>query len=252
MHDYKKIRTGETGVNKNGIPMVIKEYTNKRNVIVEFPSTGEIVRCEYSQFAKGSIKSHFSPSVYGVGIVGLETTKINGKIVKSYKTWSSLLERCYANKPNRNKTYVNCTVADEWVYYSNFKKWFDENYYEIDNEKMELDKDILVKGNKIYSPEACVFVPHSINTLFIKSNTTRGKYPIGVNYKKSINKYQARYSDINKKSVYLGCFETVIDAFYAYKIAKENYIKEVADKYKNYIPNKLYEAMYNYQIDIND
>ena len=120
---------------------------------------------------------------------------------------------------------------------------------------MALDKDILVKGNKIYSPETCVFVPQNINTLFTKRNKVRGEYPIGVSFYKNTNKYLAQCNIlINGKSQYkkLGYYNNIEDAFNAYKESKEANIKQVADYYKDNIPNKLYEAMYNYEVEITD
>ena len=120
---------------------------------------------------------------------------------------------------------------------------------------MALDKDVLVKGNKTYSPNTCVFVPQNINVLFTKCNKARGKYPIGVSFYKDRNKYQAHckiFSNGKSKQKNLGYYNNIDDAFYAYKQFKEDYIKQVADEYKDNIPNKLYEAMYNYKVEITD
>ena len=167
-----------------------------------------------------------------------------------------MLKRCYSGEYQKKEpTYKDCTVCKEWLNYSNFKKWYDDNYYEIDGEQMALDKDILVKGNKIYSPETCVFVPQNINNLFIKSNKIRGKYPIGVTFNKNKNKYQAYCSMlINGKSQQktLGYYNNIEEAFNAYKQFKEADIKQMADYYKENIPDKLYEAMYNYKVEITD
>ena len=114
---------------------------------------------------------------------------------------------------------------------------------------MNLDKDILIKNNKIYSPETCVFVPHDINSLFTKANTKRGKYPIGVHFKR--NKYHVQIQKY-KQVIHLGTYDTSEEAFTVYKIAKENYIKEIADKYKDLIPKKLYDAMYEYEVEWED
>lgn len=115
-----------------------------------------------------------------------------------------------------------------------------------------LDKDILSKGNKIYSPNTCIFVPIRINSLFIKNDADRGKYPIGVYYEKSTNNFVANCNTINQKNVRIGRYNKQEDAFQAYKIFKENYIKEVANEYKDKIPEKLYEAMYNWIVEITD
>ena len=167
-----------------------------------------------------------------------------------------MLKRCYSDEcQKKHPTYKDCTVCEEWHNYSDFKEWFDNNYYEIEGERMALDKDILVKGNKIYSPNTCVFVPQNINTLFIKSNKTRGKYPIGVYFRKDKNKYQAQCRIVyngKTQQEFLGLYNTIEDAFKVYKQFKENCIKQVADEYKDKIPNNLYKAMYNYKVEITD
>jgi hypothetical protein len=114
---------------------------------------------------------------------------------------------------------------------------------------MQLDKDILIKNNKIYSPNTCVFVPSCINILFAKSR--RDDKILGVQ-KANSGRYVSLHGDGHGGNVYLGTFDTETEAFNAYKIAKESYIKEVANEYKNKIPQKLYDAMINYEVEIGD
>ena len=194
-----------------------------------------------------------SPSVYGVGFIGKGKFKANdgnGKPTKCYNTWKDMLRRCYDSKYHKKKsTYKNCTVCSEWHNFQNFAQWYYSNYYEFEDEKMALDKDILKKGNKIYSSNTCVFVPSSINNLFIKRDKCRGKYPIGVSKVK--DKFEAWLSKGNKR-IRLGYFNTPNEAFLAYKIAKEQYIKEVAEKWKAQISQKLYDTMMNYEVEIDD
>ena len=250
-------KLGETVLQNCGEIAFIVEYINALDITIQFKTTGELVKTTYNHFVRGEVKSHFTPSVYGVGIIGLEsTTDENGKILDSYKCWCSMLSRCYSAKvQEKHPTYKGCRVCNKWLYYPNFKKWYDNNYYKIENKTSQLDKDILVKGNKIYSPETCVFVPNFINTLFTKCQNSRGAFPVGVHYYKASKKYMARLSvfkDGKKTRKHLGCFNTANEAFEVYKQAKENYIKEVADEYKDKIPSKLYEAMYAYEVNIDD
>lgn len=114
---------------------------------------------------------------------------------------------------------------------------------------MEIDKDLLIRNNKIYSPNTCVFVPRRINSLLIKNNKARGKYLVGVDFHNK--KFRARCMTLNG-SIYLGHFNTEIEAFEKYKKFKEMYIKQVADEYKNVIPKKLYIALYNYKVEMED
>ena len=168
----KEERLGEARMMNCGEIAIIVNYACYNDITVQFKKTGELVKTRYSHFKNGFVKSRFTPSVCGVGIIGNEKTKDeNGETIKSYSVWTSMLKRCYSDKCQKKQpTYKGCCVCEEWLNYSNFKKWFNDNYYEIEGEQMNLDKDILVKGNKIYSPETCVFVPKKINTLFVKSN----------------------------------------------------------------------------------
>lgn len=254
-----KNRVGEVRTMSCGEEAEIIEYNGVRDITVKFLKTGELVKSEYGQFKKGTVKSHFTPTAYGVGIIGLEKTKEkNGEAIKSYKTWNRMLERYYSKIYQQKRlTYKDCTVCDEWIYYPNFKIWYEENYYEIEGQKTCLDKDILVKGNKIYSPDTCIFVPERINTLFTKRDANRGDLPIGVSWHKKSEKYETRCSIFemgnNKtKKKYLGLHNTPEEAFNVYKQFKEKYIKQVADYYKEQIPKKLHDAMYSYKVHIDD
>lgn len=170
---------------------------------------------------------------------------------KSYSKWRAMIARCTSETiKEKNLTYKDCEVCNEWLDYPNFQKWYEENYYEVEDEQMHLDKDILIKGNKIYSPETCIFVPCRINVLFTKSNKKRGDLPIGV--KRDKKAYVAQCSTLGRKKKYLGRFNTPEEAFVAYKAFKEKYIKEVADLYKDKIPKNLYDAMYRYEVEITD
>ena len=252
-----KERLGETVMQNCGELAFVVEYVNSQDITVQFKTSGELVNTTYNHFVRGEVKSHFTPSVYGIGIKGLEPiVDENGEKLDSYNCWRKMLERCYSAKyQKKHSTYIDCRVCDEWLYYPNFKKWYDKNYYKIDNKTPNLDKDILVKGNKIYSPDTCIFAPNFINTLFTKCQKNRGELPIGVSYDKTSKKYRARlnvFKDGKSTLKHLGCFNTVNEAFEAYKKAKEDYVKEVADEYKDKIPVKLYEAMYSYEVSIDD
>lgn len=247
-------RLGETRIMSCGELAFIIEYNNYTDITIQFKNTCEIIKCSYSDFERGLVKSHFTPTVYGVGITGLEETRdSNGEKVKSYVCWTSMLQRCYSYKfQSKYESYKDCVVCDEWLYYSNFKKWYSKNYYEIEGQKMNLDKDILVKGNKVYSPETCVFVSQDINKLFIKSNKSRGILPIGVIYDNKKSEYYSLYSDLNGKQIKSKYYKYKEDAFLDYKHNKENTIKEMIVKYKDCIPYNLSKAMSEYEVNIND
>ena len=250
-------RLGETRMMKFGEIAIIVNYSNYNDITVKFKETGELVKSNYKSFKRGEIKSRFTPFVCGVGYIGNGKLRDeNGKIDKSYSVWKNMLRRCYSDECQKKETtYRGCYVCKEWHNYSNFKKWYDENYYDIEGEVMCLDKDILHKGNKIYSPNTCCVVPNNINVMFTKCNKARGKYPIGVTFYKDANKYRAQcrtFYNGKTQQKYLGLYNTIDDAFNAYKQFKEANIKQIADEYKDKIPDKLYEAMYNYKVEITD
>lgn len=230
--------------------MVITNYKNARDMEITFES-GYITNSTYYLFKQGNILDPLYKTNYGVGYFGIG--KYNTSI-KAYYVWKDMFKRCYDPKYLlRFNTYIGCTVCQEWHNYQNFGKWYDENYYKIDKFKMQLDKDILFKGNKIYSPDTCVFVPEQINYLFVKRNKMRGEYPIGVYLHSDGDKFVAQCDNfLIGKTEYLGRYDTPEEAFEVYKTHKENLIKEVADKYYGLIPDKLYKAMYNYVVEITD
>lgn len=245
-------RLNEINTNYQGYDMQIVDYKNSQDIIVQFLDKNMAkVHTQYFMFKNGRVNNPFHKTVYNIGYLG-NSTSGNGKgqHSTSYKCWFNMMTRCY-NKVEQKDTYKDCYVCEEWHNFSNFEKWFDENYYTINNKRMCLDKDILVKGNKEYSPNTCVFVPNEINVLFTKTNKNRGKLPIGVT--KSGKYYRARCGNGSARSCKnIGSYHTISEAFMAYKIYKEEYIKEVANRYKNIIPKNLYNAMINYQVEIND
>ena len=241
--------------------MKIVEYKDTRHIIVEFQDKHkEKIHTSYQHFEKGKVKNPYDREVYGVGYLGVGKYKSieNGKHTRVYEIWRGMLKRCYdPYYINKSLTYIDCYVCDEWLCFQSFAKWYYKNYYEVKDQRMELDKDILCKGNKIYSPETCVFVPQRINVLFIKRDAKRGKYPIGVSYCKEKNKLLVQCSVFENgkyKQRKIGRFplNRPFQAFTIYKQFKENHIKQVADEYKELIPNKLYEAMYRWEVEIND
>ena len=252
-------RTGEKNINNFGSEMIITEYRNAMNIDVYFPEYNWTLKnAKYGNFKKGTIKCPYERRYYGVGYIGEGKYKIsdNSKLTRVYETWHNMLKRCYDKKYHEKKpTYIGCEVCEEWLNFQHFGKWYDENYYDVDNEKMCLDKDILVKDNKVYSPETCVFVPEKINALFVKRQNNRGDSVIGTSFKN--DKYKVNCSSydfkINKQvPKYLGKYDTEEKAFKVYKEYKERNIKEVADYYKSKIPEILYNRLYDYEVEITD
>lgn len=202
---------------------------------------------------------------YGVGVFEEGKFKAREKLENGkyktcghYNAWMSMLDRCY-NTPSdsvRFKKYTTCEVCKEWHYFQNFAEWYNEHY--VDG--YQLDKDILVKGNKVYSPETCCFVPQEINNLIENRDQDRGDYPVGVSLNKTCKhsvSFRARCSVLEGgKRLYksLGCFDTKEKAFEAYKVAKEKNVRSVISEYykDGKVSEKVYMALINYTVNIED
>ena len=250
----KKERIGEISYSTFGNKMTIQDYNNVKDITVIFED-GYIVKSTYWCFKTGGIRSLYDTTIYNVGYFGEGKygSMVNGLMATNYVVWVAMISRCYNPKCQKKQpTYIGCTVCNEWHNFQNFAKWYDENYYNINNEQMTLDKDILFKDNKIYSPDTCVFVPERINVLFTNRKNKRGLYPLGVIYQKNNKNFVAQCNNNKKTKHHIGCFTTPELAFAAYKKFKENYIKEVAEEYKDQIPKNLYDVMYEYKIAITD
>lgn len=241
-------QVGEKYSNKYGDYEIIQILPHKK-AIVRFISTGTEVECHINNIIHGRVKDFNKQMIKSVGFIGVNRRiGTNNRKELSYTCWSNMIRRCFdVECQKKHPTYIGCHVCDEWLDFSKFKRWFDKHYIK----GWCLDKDILVKGNKEYSPDKCCFVPNDINTLFTKRQNCRGNLPIGVQFSESKKRYKAFFSRGRKKK-FLGCFGTKEDAFLAYKKAKEKWIKEVANKWKDKLEPKVYEAMINYQVEITD
>lgn len=249
----RTIFEGDVFETKYNGKIIITRYIRKEEIEVEFIATGYKLITDATRIKRGKLKDPYYPRVCGLGYLGegLFKANINRKSTIAYKHWSNLLLRCYnkyhlAKRPNYRESYV----CKEWLNFQNFAKWFYENYKVfVIGEEPHIDKDILIKGNKIYSPNTCCIVPKEINMLLLKSEKSRGAMPIGV--RKNGRKYVASIS-IDGKKVLIGNFDDANGAFNAYKCKKEENITRVANKWKNHIPITVYEALLNYKISIND
>ncbi len=174
--------TGNIYTTNSSGKLVITKYINHRNVEVRFIDTGYQATVRMDNIRRGGVKDPLYPSVYGVGFIGVGSYKVStkGKVDKSYKAWHSMLERCYSEGvQNRYPTYIGCAICEEWRNYQLFAKWYYENYPD-DGGKYELDKDILVDGNKVYSPETCLLVSHAENSVKANAKSYMLRSPDGV------------------------------------------------------------------------
>lgn len=168
-------------------------------------------------------------TIFGIGINDasylVRIKQINSsQVCPYYQRWQGMLERCYSPAYKKlHPTYNNCTVIKDWLLFTNFKNWMQKQ----DWKGKQLDKDILTPGNKIYSPNTCVFVKQDLNNLLVSRINARGKYPQGV-YRLATNKnYIAQYN-LNGKRIYLGYFNTIQNASKAYNKAKSKHLIRIA------------------------
>ena len=197
------------------------------------------------------MKDVMKPSMYGVGVLGGVVSN-EERSSKVYTSWSNMLKRCYSVKESAQRSsYEGCCVSNNFSNYQYFKNWYN-NQIGHDRDGWNLDKDLLVKGNKVYSESTCVFIPQDINLLLTKCTASRGEYLIGVCWHKRDNTFVAMVNKNKGKSEHLGYFKTELEAYNAYKVAKEAFVKEQANKWKGKIDLRAYEALMNYTVEITD
>ena len=245
-HEGKIFETKNDGLVK------VLSWNNSSDIDVVFLNTGNRSKVKYGNLYQGTLKDHSIPSVYGVGIIGETVRGAVSERKYLYGVWVKMLERCYCESTQcKNPTYIGCTVSENFKNFPIFYEWcvnqvgFNQN--DDNMRKFVLDKDILIKGNKIYSEDTCCFVPREINNLLLTSKKIRGCHLIGVYKAKHSGKYRAEVRR-NGKGHCLGSFNTELEAFLAYKEAKEAYIKEVANKWRCLIDNRVYEALIGYEV----
>lgn len=198
-----------------------------------------------------------SKLVQGIGNKGTTYPTWDGKVnLKEYKLWVDMLLRCTPKFWGNRPTYAGTTCSENFKSYTFFYEWCQEQVgFGRKDEKgksWQLDKDLLIKSNKVYSEDTCVFIPQEVNALILNRQLGRGCYPLGVYFKTKPSKYVAKCCVGKGEIVYLGSFDTQADAFQAYKQGKEAYIKVVAENWKQDIDTRAYQALMNYQVEITD
>ena len=231
----------------------VLKYNDSGYVEIKFTNTGFEMVAQLGNTKNGNVKDPYSPSVCGVGILGTKyPTKVNGVQTKEYTLWCNMLKRCYSDTiKKRRPTYEDCEVSENFKSYEYFYEWCHKQVG-FGNEGFHLDKDLLIKGNRVYSESTCIFIPSEINSLLINCTASRGEYLIGVYWHKTKKAFVAQVSRNKGKQEHLGLFNTEIEAFNAYKQAKEVFVKEQANNWKLQIDPRVYNALMNYQVEITD
>lgn len=236
--------------------VVVLEYIGNNKVFIKFLDTGYTTTEYLSSIKSGHIRDRSLPTECGVGFIDIEGASIGRNMTPEYSLWNGLLNRCY-NKINLSTrpTYKDCVVSENFKYFSKFKEWCNNQvgFKAVDDKgkSFHLDKDILQKNGKMYSEETCCFVPSEINTALVSSKSRRGELPQGVIWNCTKTRYRARIQRGDKWES-LGTYDTTEQAFAIYKINKEGHIKSLADKWKGEIDSRVYEALMNWEVCIND
>lgn len=250
MRKHKRIEVGFTFPTNGGSEAKVIRYDNSKNVLIEFQDSHRHRMVTASTHIRsGSVKNPYQPSVVNVGYVGVgkHIASVGVKSTPEYMLWKQMIYRCYDSLyHNRQPTYVDCTVCSEWLNFQNFAEWLStqKNY----REGYELDKDLVIKGNKQYSPAACRFIPKKLNVILNNCGASRGKYPVGVYFNKNERRFAAAIR-INGKKKGLGYFDSVTEAHKVYVKAKEDYVKSEAQRFKGEIDDDVFNALMSWTVE---
>ena len=239
-------RIGEEYMSNDGTLIKIIDYNGCYDVLIEFQDEHKYrMRVEYHNLKRGNVKNPYCKLLYGKGYIGVgpyEQT-INRKATREYDMWRKMFDRCYSGK---YPAYNDCKVCEEWWNFQNFAKWYTEHYYEIPGQVMQIDKDWLCVGNRLYCPENCCIAPHIINScLLTHSKISDSKLPSGLN-KTASGRIKARCSVYGKRKD-LGTFDTIDEAYTVYKSFKIEYVESLGHKFRKFLPTNLYNAVINYK-----
>ena len=257
LNDVSKDCVGKVCKSLNSGDFKVLKYNGSKNVEIQFLKTGYEMVAHLGNIRNGRIRDPYLPSVYGVGVVGTKySSEVNRVKTKEYKLWLTMIERCYsATLKKKYPTYKDCICSENFKSYEYFYEWCHRQVgfgNDGNGNPFHLDKDLLIRGNKVYSENTCVFLPQEVNSLLTKREALRGEHLIGVCWSKTHKAFMAQVSKNKGKREFLGYFKTELEAYNAYKTAKEAFVKEQAEKWKDKIDVRAYEALMNYEVGIDD
>lgn len=245
------LKVGQRFKSKSYGYFTIHEYVGAYGVYAKFEDTGYVSKTSAGNIRKGLVRDNLAKTVRGVGCFGVGPFKSrhpnNGPCTKEYGTWSSMIFRCYADSRDESvfRNYSDCSVCEEWHNFQNFAEWC-QTQPEMLFEDSSIDKDIKVKGNKIYSPETCCFVPQYINTdvTGMKHQNSSGKAGVW----KCKDSYISEITMFGAKSN-LGNFSSLDDANHVHNRVKEAYISALADIFRVKINPNIYAKLKAWRCD---
>lgn len=241
---------GDKVDNKEGYEFTLVSIIDKVAKLVD--SEGRDFSVSYGYLKSGKFSYPYHRTVVGVGYYGVGKffAKSGGTHTKEYVDWISMLKRCYKSKES-STSYKDKSVVDDWHNFQVFAEWATAQI-NFGRDGWDLEKDLLVKNNRIYSPQTCVYLPREINS-FIKRKNFNG-LPLGVDidYHYNGSPYYRTQAREDGRTVCLGRFDNLEEAFTAYKIHKEGLAKKLAVKWRDQIPDTAFQALYNYTVEITD
>lgn len=245
---------GETRKNSQGTLMKIIAERNTKDIDVEFLDEYHYVKehVMYTNFLKGHIKNPFDKTIFGIGYLGLSDGMWDTNKPKAeYNTWKNMVERCCVEntKGKFSQKYDKVSCCKEWLCYQTFAEWYKKHIYDVGSERLHLDKDIKYKGNTIYSPYHCIFVPQSINEQFKESSGRKKTVDADLPYTIRRTKTNTNRYEVSFRGKYLGTYDTVEECINIYLERKRNYILELVNKYEN-MPSNVKEIIINAVQDI--
>lgn len=231
----------------NGGTITVIYYENTHKIYVKH--NDEHAHCMWTRknaIKKGMVKNPYHRSVYGIGYIGVGkySTMKGENRSDEYAAWIAMLVRCYSEGfLKKHPSYVGCSVCEEWHNFQNFAEWYTrEDEY---GKGYHLDKDVLVNGNKIYSPKTCCLIPAEINCFFSSIKDESRELPTGVTKTKN-GTFKVKMSSMGKKK-YLGTYKTLEEASYVYSNAKGIRAKELALENLGNIRYKVFLAIMNWE-----
>lgn len=243
-----EFKIGKCFPTKCGTNIKIIEYINSHNILIEFQDKFKYRTIKQANMIrKGSIKNPFFPNIYGVGYLGLgefktHITTSTKVISKEYNVWRGMIRRCYdEEKLKQFPSYRDCSVHPEWHNFQNFAKWYTSHkYYDTD---YELDKDLLVPNNRIYTPDTCTLIPKELNLLFLEGAQSKTGLPLGITMSSDgSNRFQVRLS-MNGKRKHIGYYHCIEKAKHAYMVAKTNHVESKINEFTNSVDIEILNAL---------
>lgn len=239
--------------NSGDLAVVVSVGSNRKCTIKYLDSFGYEQELRTDNLVRGKFKNPYKPVVYGFGYigVGIYRTSYKGSRKKTleYQAWKDMLKRCYSKKfLEKNKSYLGCSVSEEWLNFQVFAEWYtkQKNY----GKGYHLDKDLLIKGNKVYSKESCSLLPVEVNTaISVRADYVERGLPECVQRTPS-GRYVVRVRSLEEGS-YVGTYDDLDDATQSSLVARSLRVKELHDKYEDCLSEKQKSSLLNWYGDFN-